>query len=788
MSSELEKLIVRLIGDTSEFEKQMKTSAEHLQKTSEQFQKTGTALTRGVTLPLVAAGGASIKLASDLAESRNKNAEVFKEMAADMLAFSETSNTALGMTREQVLGYSATFGNLLMNMGMGREEAAQWAKSLVTMTADYASFHNLNPGEAFEKIKAGMVGSAEPLLSLGKDLRISSVEAYALENGLVGAGESMDQLTLAQARLGQLTSQSEAEMGDFARTSEGLANSGRIALASIQDLAAGFGEEMLPVVEDILQEIVPLLQSFNEMDESTKEMIIKFGLMAAAAGPVLKVLGGIGNTVAPIGPALGAAFNGGGAKALLGLVNPATAVAVALLAVVTAAITIDQHNKKVAEGVEKVGDAFGSMLSEAEGAEAIYESWETAHKKMNDEWARSHWLGKAFVPIHTMNVTSVKEMGVAMASTGVSYEEYLVHLEDALVASETLTGREQQMLEMHSDTAYAVQVLAEKYGYLTEAQFTYYEILPLEAGLQAEANEWKIIHADTTEVLTNNVITLEEKIEQNNAAQEEANRLAEEAAAAYEAQRQAVADTAQSYADMAVSMMDVTTAQVGQKTIDMLGELVGEGSISTEDYLVAVQGIGTAFGLMDDESLALAGNLPILIGLFEDGVIPAGEMGTAVDLMAKDAADGVVEWENLLEQLELTPDASEKVVGAIGDIINENGFLITSNENLLTSFRSLKEWADTNTIQVQIERVVTGNDDGTSNFEDRAGGGGVMAGQPYVVNEYGPEVFVSPSGGFIMSRNDMSNMFRGDPVSNGEVVAALRELPARIVDEMSVRT
>jgi hypothetical protein len=287
----LAKLVVKLVTDVSEFTKGLDSASKKLTKVGESMEKVGRGMTIGLTVPLVAAGTAAVKLASDLEESRNKANVVFGEMAQDVQKFASSAATDMGMTQNEALGFASTYGAMLKNMGLGADEVAKMSKALTTLTADYGSFHNLSAEEAFEKIKAGLVGSSEPLRALGKDLTVTAVQAYALANGIGSATGELTNSELALARYGLLLSQSKDEMGDFVNTSDGLANSSKILGALSKELMTSFGEELVPAVTDLINVLIPMLKKFNEMDPAIKKGIISFLMFVAAIGPVLSVGG-----------------------------------------------------------------------------------------------------------------------------------------------------------------------------------------------------------------------------------------------------------------------------------------------------------------------------------------------------------------------------------------------------------------------------------------------------------------------------------------------------------------
>ena len=253
----LGEAILHLRADDSQMQGDMTaakgTAMQSLGSLGKSMQRTGAVMTAGVTVPLVGIGLASIDMASDVEEASNKIDVIFGGMAGSVKGFSDTAASELGLSKKAAMDMTGTFGAMFNTMGLGEEASADMSLQLATLAADYASFHNLKPEEAFEKIRAGMIGSSEPLQSLGKDLRAGAVEAYAFENGLAATKDELTPLVLAQARFGLLMQQSSKETGDFARTSDGLANSTRIMKAELANASAELGVELLPLMLELVK-------------------------------------------------------------------------------------------------------------------------------------------------------------------------------------------------------------------------------------------------------------------------------------------------------------------------------------------------------------------------------------------------------------------------------------------------------------------------------------------------------------------------------------------------------
>ena len=92
----------------------------------------------------------------------------------------------------------------------------------------------------------------------------------------------------------------DSQMGDTQRSIEEM--NGAIETASIQ-----VGGALAPAVTDVANAVGGAAESFSQMDEGTQQAVIGFGLVAAAAGPVLSVSGriaqGVGSMVTAYGKA-----------------------------------------------------------------------------------------------------------------------------------------------------------------------------------------------------------------------------------------------------------------------------------------------------------------------------------------------------------------------------------------------------------------------------------------------------------------------------------------------------
>lgn len=221
----------------------------------------------------VAMAKTSIDAASDLEESINKTSEVFKAAGRDMLEWSKTSAEAMGLSRAAALEGASSIGAMLTPMGIAPKRAAEMSKTVAQLAADMASFNNEDPTEMLDRIRAGLSGESEPLKRFGSVLSETRVQQYAWANGIAESGEKLTEQQKIMARYGLLLQDTKDQQGDFARTSDGLANAQRIVAAQWQDMSAALGEALIPAAAKAMSIVNDMIGHIRERMPQIREVI-----------------------------------------------------------------------------------------------------------------------------------------------------------------------------------------------------------------------------------------------------------------------------------------------------------------------------------------------------------------------------------------------------------------------------------------------------------------------------------------------------------------------------------
>jgi len=273
---------------------------QKLAATGKSFSDLGESMSKKVSLPIVAAGALAVKFASDLQESQSKVDVVFGRSAESVRKFGDDAAKSMGMSQAAALEATGTYGNLLRAMGLSETQSADMSTSLVTLAADLGSFNNVPIEEVFGALRSGLSGETEPLKRFGVNLNQAALKTEALALGLVSTGEEMSAGAKAQAAYSLIMKQTTLAQGDFARTSDGAANSMRIARAQLEDAAAELGTLLLPAVSKVAGAFGAFAGAIGNLPGPIQVGVLAIGGLAAAFGPVVWAIGSVMESVAKV--------------------------------------------------------------------------------------------------------------------------------------------------------------------------------------------------------------------------------------------------------------------------------------------------------------------------------------------------------------------------------------------------------------------------------------------------------------------------------------------------------
>lgn len=288
-----EELKVRITGDAADLDLALSDAQKSLVAFSKKAAEMGKTMSMYVTAPLLAAGAASIKMASDFNESLNKVDVSFKSASGSVTEFAKTSLKTYGIASGTALDMASNFGDMATSMGLGVGEASKLSTSLVGLAGDMASFKNIRIDVAQTALNGIFTGETESLKRLGIVMTEANVKAYAFAQGITKQYDSMSQAEKVMLRYQYVMSVTKNAQGDFARTNENAANQMRMFGEGVKQLSAEIGQVMLPAVTSITRAANNMITGFSGASEGTKGFVVALGLIAAGTGPLLFLVGTI---------------------------------------------------------------------------------------------------------------------------------------------------------------------------------------------------------------------------------------------------------------------------------------------------------------------------------------------------------------------------------------------------------------------------------------------------------------------------------------------------------------
>lgn len=241
-----------------------------------------------VVAALAAGAYKSIQAASNLAETVSKVDTVFADQAEGIKAWARTAAKSMGLSEQAALDAAGGYGTMFKQLGFAGDKSAEMSRNLIGLSADLASFHNLQGGaaQATDMLTAAFRGEYDSLQQVIPTINAAAVEQKALEMTGKPTADALTQSEKAAATYALVLEGAGPAVGDFARTADGAANSQRTLEATIQDLSATMGAALLPAFQTFLG-VAQQFADWASQNPKTVQAVI--AVLAGLAATVLTV-------------------------------------------------------------------------------------------------------------------------------------------------------------------------------------------------------------------------------------------------------------------------------------------------------------------------------------------------------------------------------------------------------------------------------------------------------------------------------------------------------------------
>jgi len=415
-----------------------------------------TAINAFATREIVNFAGSAIGQASDLAESANAVEVAFDDAAGRILELGENASTAVGLSATDFNQFAVQFSGFAKQLTTNEKDIVDVTEEISGRVADFASVMNLEVPDAASKFQSALSGSAEVLRPYGIDVSDAAVKQQLLTDGLWDGEGALTESEKVMGRYRTIMEQTEQMAGDFANTSDGLANQQRILKAEFDNVKATVGEAMIPALENLMGAVKPVLEAFTSLPDGIQQV----GILGLAAVGGTKA---ISNTIQGLGGS--AKFAN---RMAFGLTGTMVGLTIALDHFATKQRDIDEAAQSMREVLDENNNVFDEtsqyMLRMNIAGTDLDRDLETVGLTVEDftdaltgnkdaidkvSEAAEHYTeigsGSFFDVFHTTK-TATEEQTVASKNVKRALEGHMQALEDAAYEAERL-AEEQKALE-----------------------------------------------------------------------------------------------------------------------------------------------------------------------------------------------------------------------------------------------------------------------------------------------------------------------------------------------------
>lgn len=223
--------------------------------------------TRRLSANLVSAGavavgaGAAIsaglyqaaQAANSLGDSQDKAMAAFGAgYAAPIEKFASNAFESMGKSKAAAIEAAATYGNIGKSFGLSGKLLIDYGTTLATRTADVAERQKKSYEEVQKAFEGGLRGRGKALLALGIKVDEAAVKEEAYRSGLAKEGTALTSNQKAMAAY-QIIMQKTADSAKFYADNNDIGQAADRFKAQMENLKAGLGESILPIVVKITE-------------------------------------------------------------------------------------------------------------------------------------------------------------------------------------------------------------------------------------------------------------------------------------------------------------------------------------------------------------------------------------------------------------------------------------------------------------------------------------------------------------------------------------------------------
>ena len=237
----------------------------------------------------------AMRTASSYIEDENLFAVSMNKAADSTRAWSNQVEHSVGVSGAWLRKYTGVMTNMTQSMGLSHDTAAKLGKNVALLSQDIASFYNISPEAAFEKMQSAMAGMPRPLQELGIMVRDQELEQTALAMGIRKTNGEFTSAQKALLTYETVIRSTKNAQGDLARTLNTPANQMRMLATNARNLGVAIGTMFQPLLSVALPVLNAIIMAATSAIRALAGLFgIEFKADAGGIGEVASGVGGIG--------------------------------------------------------------------------------------------------------------------------------------------------------------------------------------------------------------------------------------------------------------------------------------------------------------------------------------------------------------------------------------------------------------------------------------------------------------------------------------------------------------
>jgi len=283
--------------DLSSLEGQVRRTATAHQQLGREMSSLGTKMGLLITLPVVAFFKSAEDAAMSYGVQLRKTDVAFGQYAANVHAHASKAAKALGMgplTYERAVG---SLGTTLNEFGIPQGQSAAISEALVRREADVAAFTGGTPADVAAALQTAISGGRTMalkrfLVAFSTQDVVAEAQRLGLTQGLgttgLGGAAGISDAAKAQATAQLFLDRSVQMQGALNRQKDTTIGKLRTEQAEWEQLKVTVGQDLQPVLNNLLTWGTGALNLFNEMPSALQTTTVGFLALAATAPLLLK--------------------------------------------------------------------------------------------------------------------------------------------------------------------------------------------------------------------------------------------------------------------------------------------------------------------------------------------------------------------------------------------------------------------------------------------------------------------------------------------------------------------